>query len=98
VAQTLEATMQGMPETALRLTGEGHTESVSVQRLQPGDRVRVPLGQAFPAGTPAAQRMLRISATAQADGRVGIAVADTGCGIPGTVAENRHELFFTTRE
>ncbi|MGE5526023.1 MAG: ATP-binding protein [Rhodospirillaceae bacterium] len=48
--------------------------------------------------TPATQRMLRISATVQADGRVGIDVADSGCGIPVTVAENRHELFFTTRE
>ncbi|MBI5257075.1 MAG: cadmium-translocating P-type ATPase [Burkholderiales bacterium] len=49
VAQTLEAAMQGMPQTALRLNHEGRTESVSVQRLQPGDLVQVPLGQAFPA-------------------------------------------------
>ncbi|MDO9283898.1 MAG: cation-translocating P-type ATPase [Aquabacterium sp.] len=49
VAQVLEATLSGMPETALRLDAQGHAESVSVQRLMPGDRVRVPVGQAFPA-------------------------------------------------
>lgn len=49
VAQTLEDTMAGMPETALRLDAEGEVEPVSVHRLRPGDRVRVPLGQAFPA-------------------------------------------------
>lgn len=49
VAQVLEATLAGMPETALRLDAHGHAEAVSVQRLVPGDRVRVPVGQAFPA-------------------------------------------------
>ena len=49
VAQVLEATLSGMPETALRLDAQGHAEAVSVQRLVPGDRVRVPVGQAFPA-------------------------------------------------
>ena len=49
VAQVLEAALGGMPETALRLDGQGQVHAVSVQRLVPGDRVRVPVGQAFPA-------------------------------------------------
>jgi Cu2+-exporting ATPase len=38
-----------MPPTALRETAAGSVERVSVQRLAPGDIVRVPLGEAFPA-------------------------------------------------
>ena len=49
VAQVLEAALAGMPETALRLDLRDRVEVVSVQRLAPGDRVRVPVGQAFPA-------------------------------------------------
>ena len=49
VARVLEAALAGMPETALRLLDSGGVEAVSVQRLVPGDRVRVPVGQAFPA-------------------------------------------------
>ena len=49
VAQVLEATLAALPETALRLNAQGQAEVVSVLRLQPGDRVRVPLGQAFAA-------------------------------------------------
>ena len=49
VAQVLEATLAGLPETALRLDAQGQAEVVSVLRLQPGDRVRVPVGQAFAA-------------------------------------------------
>ena len=49
VAQVLEAALDGLPETALRLRDDGSIETVSVQRLAPGDRVRVPVGQAFPA-------------------------------------------------
>jgi Cu2+-exporting ATPase len=49
VAQVLETALDGMPETALRLDAQGQPERVSVQRLAPGDLVRVPLGQAFPA-------------------------------------------------
>ncbi|OYU98001.1 MAG: copper-translocating P-type ATPase, partial [Burkholderiales bacterium PBB5] len=49
VAQVLEAALGGMPETALRLDAQGQAHTVSVQRLVPGDRVRVPVGQAFPA-------------------------------------------------
>ena len=49
VAQVLESALDGMPETALRVAADGQVERVSVQRLVPGDRVRVPVGQAFPA-------------------------------------------------
>jgi PAS domain S-box-containing protein len=43
------------------------------------------------------ERQLRIGAGVRGDGRIEIEVADTGCGVPAAVAENRHELFFTTR-
>ena len=49
VAQVLEAALSGLPETALRLDAAGQVQVVSVLRLQPGDRVRVLVGQAFPA-------------------------------------------------
>ena len=49
VADVLECALAGLPETALRLRDDDSTETVSVQRLVPGDRVRVPVGQAFPA-------------------------------------------------
>jgi len=48
--------------------------------------------------TPPENRLLRIVANAQADGRVRVDVIDTGRGIPQAVAEDRQELFFTTRE
>jgi Cu2+-exporting ATPase len=38
-----------MPETALRLDAQGQAVRVSVQRLVPGDLVRVPVGEAFAA-------------------------------------------------
>jgi Cu2+-exporting ATPase len=48
-AESLEAALSGMPETALRLEPNGEAMPVSVLRLRAGDRVRVPLGSAFPA-------------------------------------------------
>lgn len=48
-AEALERTISGMPESALRLGSDGQVETVPLHRLQPGDRVRVPLGAAFPA-------------------------------------------------
>ena len=49
-AESLEDTLSRMPETALRLVGHGDAvETVSVLRLARGDRVRVPVGSAFPA-------------------------------------------------
>src|SRR2546427_384990 len=38
-----------LPQSAQRLNRDGSIETVSVQRLRPGDRVRVAVGEAFPA-------------------------------------------------
>ena len=48
-AEALEKAMAGLPETAWRLGADGEVTAVSVLRLHVGDRLRVPLGQAFPA-------------------------------------------------
>lgn len=47
--QSLESALDRMPQQALRLLDGGRSETVSTMRLAPGDRVRVALGQAFPA-------------------------------------------------
>ncbi|MEO5733837.1 MAG: cation-translocating P-type ATPase [Rubrivivax sp.] len=46
-AQSLEAELARLPETAERMEADGSTLSVSLKRLQPGDRIRVPVGAAF---------------------------------------------------
>ena len=48
-ADELEAAVDSLPQTALRLRPDGGTETVSVHRLAPGDRVRVPAGAAVAA-------------------------------------------------
>ena len=48
-AVALESALACLPEVALRLLPDGSTEAVSVHRLRPGDRLRVPVGQAFAA-------------------------------------------------
>ncbi|MBK9133747.1 MAG: cadmium-translocating P-type ATPase [Betaproteobacteria bacterium] len=48
-AEALEASLARLPETAWRVDADGVARAVSVLRLVPGDRVRVPAGQAFPA-------------------------------------------------
>ena len=48
-AMSLEAALDRMPQQATRLLDDGRSEQVSVLRLAPGERVRVALGQAFPA-------------------------------------------------
>lgn len=48
-AEVLERSLARLPETAWRVAADGSTEAVSVLRVQPGDRLRVPVGQAFPA-------------------------------------------------
>ena len=48
-AETLEAATGALPETAWRLDAEGRAAAVAIASLCVGDRVRVPLGQAFPA-------------------------------------------------
>ena len=48
-AESLESGHAKMPDSVQRLRDDGSVESVSAQRLVPGDRVRVPVGAAFPA-------------------------------------------------
>ncbi len=48
-AAALESALARLPDTAQRVADDGSVASVSVQRLQPGDRVRVAVGSAFPA-------------------------------------------------
>ena len=48
-AVSLEDSMGRLPDTALRERADGGVEAVSVLRLQRGDVVRVPVGQAFAA-------------------------------------------------
>lgn len=49
VADLLEQGAAALPDTAQRLRPDGSVESVSLGRLQPGDRVRVLAGQVLPA-------------------------------------------------
>jgi len=48
-AQALETSLACLPEVAMRVAADGTLHSVSVHALRPGDEVRVPVGQAFPA-------------------------------------------------
>jgi Cu2+-exporting ATPase len=48
-AETLERALAAMPQTATRLLPGGGSEVVSVQRLSPGDLVRVAVGEVFAA-------------------------------------------------
>jgi len=48
-AEALENALGALPEAATRLLADGSTERVSLARLRRGDRVRVALGEAFPA-------------------------------------------------
>ncbi len=48
-AESLESALARLPETAWRVGDDGRSQAVSVLSLRVGDRVRVPLGQAFPA-------------------------------------------------
>ncbi|HSW05926.1 heavy metal translocating P-type ATPase [Aquabacterium sp.] len=47
--RALEDSCQRLPAAALRVAADGSVESVSLHRLVPGDRVRVPVGQSFAA-------------------------------------------------
>lgn len=47
--EALESALDALPQTAWRVRGDGGVEVVSVHRLLPGDRVRVPAGGAVPA-------------------------------------------------
>jgi Cu2+-exporting ATPase len=48
-AETLEASLSGLPEMAVRVAEGGALETVNVHHLRAGDEVRVAVGQAFPA-------------------------------------------------
>jgi Cu2+-exporting ATPase len=48
-AEALEASLARLPETAWRIDDVGAVSAVPAHRLRVGDRVRVPLGEAFPA-------------------------------------------------
>ena len=54
-AEELEATLTRLPDSALRIEADGQACSVPVSALRPGDRVRVPQGQAFAADGPVLQ-------------------------------------------
>lgn len=48
-AEALEASLGQLPAVVVRVRADGSTESVSAQRVQPGDVLRVPVGEAFAA-------------------------------------------------
>lgn len=48
-AEQLEAALQALPQTAMRIGSDGVPQAVDAAQLQPGDRVLVPHGQVFPA-------------------------------------------------
>jgi Cu2+-exporting ATPase len=48
-ADAIEALAAGLPPVAWRVDADGRLEAVSAQRLAVGDRVRVPVGETFPA-------------------------------------------------
>jgi Cu2+-exporting ATPase len=45
----LEDATARLPQSVMRIDADGRVEEVSVRRLRPGDRVRIPVGQAFAA-------------------------------------------------
>jgi P-type Cu2+ transporter len=47
--QAIETLAFAAPPTAWRLRADGDVERVGAEQLMPGDRVRVPMGEAFPA-------------------------------------------------
>ena len=89
-AEALESSLARLPETAWRIAPDGQTTVVSVQRLRPGDLLRVPLGQAFPAdgvleeGHTSADEALLTGESAPVDKPMGAAVVagSTNLGAP----------------
>jgi Cu2+-exporting ATPase len=89
-AAALEGALACLPEVAWRLLPDGSTETVSVQRLRPGDRLRVPAGQAFAAdgvleqGSTRADEALLSGESAPVEKTVGDAVVagSINCGSP----------------
>ncbi|KPF48797.1 ATPase P [beta proteobacterium AAP121] len=89
-AEALESSLARLPEVAWRVGAEGAVEAVSLQRLRPGDVLRVPLGQAFPAdgvlvqGQTRADEALLTGESAPVDKPAGAAVVagSTNLGAP----------------
>ncbi len=89
-AEALESSLARLPETAWRVGPDGQATAVSVQRLRPGDLLRVPLGQAFPAdgvledGHTRADEALLTGESAPVDKPIGAAVVagSTNLGAP----------------
>jgi P-type Cu2+ transporter len=89
-AEALESSLARLPEAAWRVLPDGRTETVSLHRLRPGDLLRVPLGQAFPAdgvledGHTRADEALLTGESAPVDKPVGAAVVagSTNLGAP----------------
>jgi len=96
-AEALEVSLACLPETALRLAADGSAQAISVQRLRPGDLVRVPLGQAFPAdgvlveGSTQADEALLSGESAPVDKAAGAPVVggSTNLGAPVTMQVQR---------
>jgi P-type Cu2+ transporter len=89
-ADALERVLARLPETAWRIGADGQATPVSVLRLHLGDRVRVPLGQSFPAdgvleaGSTQADEALLSGESSPVDKRPGDAVVagSTNVGSP----------------
>lgn len=89
-ADALERVLARLPETAWRIGADGQATPVSVLRLHVGDRVRVPLGQSFPAdgvleaGSTQADEALLSGESSPVDKRPGDAVVagSTNVGSP----------------
>ncbi|MBI3156723.1 MAG: cation-translocating P-type ATPase [Burkholderiales bacterium] len=103
--ETLEAALAAMPAAALRETAAGGVERVSVQRLAPGDVLRVPLGESFPAdgvlleGATRADEALLSGESAPVDKRAGALLVAGSINLGAAVrmrvdrvgADTRHE-------
>lgn len=93
----LESALAAMPPTALRECADGRLETVSTRRLAPGDVIRVPLGEAFPAdgvlleGQTAADEALLTGESAPVPKRAGDAVVagSVNAGAPARVRVER---------
>jgi len=79
-AEALESSLARLPDTAWRVLPDGSSQAVSVARVAPGDLLRVPMGQAFPAdgiteqGHTAADEALLTGESAPVDKPVGASV------------------------
>ena len=79
--QSLEQSTSQLPATAIRIAVDGRSSVVPLEALAPGDRLRVPLGEAFPAdgrlvaGESAADESLLTGESRPVPKRTGDAVA-----------------------